>query len=82
MHQNHSYDHVHGDPERCDSRQAPEKQADATEKLSRDRQDGEECRNIQALREHAEGLIESGAAKPAEYLLGAVREKDYAENDA
>ena len=78
VHQNHGHDHIDGDPERCDPGQQAEKQADAPEKFGRNRQDGEECLNVQALGKRGQRLIEPGTAKPAQYFLGAMREKDHA----
>src|SRR5260370_42556960 len=70
-----------GDAEGGDGTKKAENQADAAEEFGADGQKCKRGRDVRVLGEETHGAGEAIAAKPAERLLRAMREEDYAKDE-
>ena len=75
MNCNDSNQHVHHDAEGRDAAEQADDQSQAAEEFGANRQKSQWSRDAHLLGEEAHGALEAVAAKPAQHLLRAVREK-------
>src|SRR5258708_16724267 len=82
VHHEHGDEHVHDDAEGGDARQESKNQSQTAEKFRTDREKREWRGNVHLRGEESHGSRKAVSSKPTQEFLGAVREKDDAQDQA